>query len=78
MIIRPSSKGDDHLTITVKFHPEIYLNIDVREDGRTEQNSIGQRLMIEDVSGPKHQRCHWQLEKARLNGRFCVGDVRRS
>lgn len=46
VIIRPSSKGSDHLTVTWKVAPEIYQHIDVREEGKENAFSLGQSLWI--------------------------------
>jgi transcription elongation factor SPT6 len=47
-LIRPSSKGRDHLTVTIKFYDSIFLNVDVLEKNRTETSSIGKPLLIEE------------------------------
>lgn len=41
VIIRPSSKGADHLTITWKVADGIYQHIDVREEGKANAFSLG-------------------------------------
>lgn len=46
VIVRPSSKGSDHLTVSWKVCPEIYQHIDVREEGKENAFSLGQSLWI--------------------------------
>ncbi|XP_039292182.1 transcription elongation factor SPT6 isoform X2 [Nilaparvata lugens] len=46
VIIRPSSKGSDHLTVTWKVSDGIYQHIDVREEGKENVFSLGQTLWI--------------------------------
>lgn len=41
VIIRPSSKGSDHLTITWKVADRIYQHIDIREEGKANAFSLG-------------------------------------
>lgn len=45
-IIRPSSKGADHLTITWKVTDSIYQHIDVREENKENAFSLGKSLWI--------------------------------
>ncbi|XP_054274705.1 transcription elongation factor SPT6-like isoform X1 [Macrosteles quadrilineatus] len=45
-IIRPSSKGADHLTVTWKVADGIYQHIDVREEGKENAFSLGTSLWI--------------------------------
>ncbi|XP_071876068.1 transcription elongation factor SPT6 isoform X1 [Bombus fervidus] len=45
-IIRPSSKGFDHLTVTWKVTENIYQHIDVREEGKENAFSLGRSLWI--------------------------------
>ncbi|XP_023245993.1 transcription elongation factor SPT6 isoform X2 [Copidosoma floridanum] len=45
-IIRPSSKGDDHLTVTWKVTEGIHQHIDVREEGKENKYSLGRSLWI--------------------------------
>ncbi|KAF7404787.1 hypothetical protein HZH66_003693 [Vespula vulgaris] len=45
-IIRPSSKGADHLTVTWKVTDNIYQHIDVREEGKENAFSLGHSLWI--------------------------------
>ena len=47
-IIRPSSKGQDHITATWKVYDNIYHHIDIREEGKTNAFSLGQRLWIDN------------------------------
>lgn len=46
VIVRPSSKGADHLTVTWKVADDIYQHIDVREEGKENSFSLGQSLYI--------------------------------
>ncbi|CAG7720260.1 unnamed protein product [Allacma fusca] len=46
VIVRPSSKGADHLTVTWKVCDGIYQHIDVREEGKENAFSLGQSLWI--------------------------------
>lgn len=45
-IIRPSSKGADHLTVTWKVCDDVFQHIDVREEGKENAFSLGQSLWI--------------------------------
>lgn len=45
-IIRPSSKGSDHLTATWKVCNDIYQHIDVREEGKENAFTLGTSLWI--------------------------------
>ncbi|CAF3525255.1 unnamed protein product [Rotaria socialis] len=47
-IVRPSSKATDHLTITWKLVDGVLHNIDVIEKSKTNQFSLGKRLLIID------------------------------
>lgn len=47
-IVRPSSKASDHLTITWKLVDGVLHNIDVIEKSKTNQFSLGKRLLIVD------------------------------
>lgn len=46
VIVRPSSKGSDHLTVTWKIAEGIHQHIDVREKGKENAFSLGQSLWI--------------------------------
>jgi len=46
-IIRPSSKGNNHLTISWKINNNCYQHIDVLEDKKLNEFSIGKRLLID-------------------------------
>ncbi|XP_041097249.1 transcription elongation factor SPT6 isoform X2 [Polyodon spathula] len=46
VIIRPSSKGENHLTITWKVGEGIYQHVDVREEGKENAFSLGHTLWI--------------------------------
>ncbi|XP_053981515.1 transcription elongation factor SPT6-like [Hylaeus volcanicus] len=45
-IIRPSSKGSDHLTVTWKVTDKIHQHIDIREEGKENAFSLGRSLWI--------------------------------
>uniref|UniRef100_A0A8C4RZF9 SPT6 homolog, histone chaperone and transcription elongation factor n=1 Tax=Erpetoichthys calabaricus TaxID=27687 RepID=A0A8C4RZF9_ERPCA len=46
VIIRPSSKGENHLTVTWKVADGIYQHVDVREEGKENAFSLGHTLWI--------------------------------
>uniref|UniRef100_A0A4D5R9G5 Transcription elongation factor SPT6 n=1 Tax=Scolopendra viridis TaxID=118503 RepID=A0A4D5R9G5_SCOVI len=46
VIVRPSSKGTDHLTVTWKVTDGICQHIDIREEGKENTFSLGQSLWI--------------------------------
>uniref|UniRef100_A0A8D8RJL4 Transcription elongation factor SPT6 n=1 Tax=Cacopsylla melanoneura TaxID=428564 RepID=A0A8D8RJL4_9HEMI len=46
VIVRPSSKGADHLTVTWKVADDLYQHIDVREEGKENSFSLGRSLWI--------------------------------
>ena len=46
-LFRPSGKGRDHLTLTIQFFEEIYINIDVLERNKTETSAVGSPLVID-------------------------------
>ena len=46
VIFRPSSKGEDHLTVTWKVSDGIYQHIDVKEKGKINAFSLGSSLWI--------------------------------
>lgn len=46
LVVRPSRKGDDHLSITFKFFGDKYINVDVQERDKKDRFSLGQRLFI--------------------------------
>jgi transcription elongation factor SPT6 len=46
VIVRPSSKGSDHLTATWKICDDVFQHIDVREEGKENAFSLGQSLWI--------------------------------
>ena len=49
-IIRPSSKANDHLTLTWKVHSSIHQHIDIREEGKDNAFSLGHELYINNES----------------------------
>lgn len=46
VVVRPSSKGTEHLTVTWKVADEVYQHIDVREVGKENTFSLGTSLFI--------------------------------
>uniref|UniRef100_A0A8B9HYD8 SPT6 homolog, histone chaperone and transcription elongation factor n=1 Tax=Astyanax mexicanus TaxID=7994 RepID=A0A8B9HYD8_ASTMX len=46
VVIRPSSKGENHLTVTWKVADGIYQHVDVREEGKENAFSLGHTLWI--------------------------------
>ncbi|XP_054723966.1 LOW QUALITY PROTEIN: transcription elongation factor SPT6-like [Uloborus diversus] len=50
VIIRPSSKGNNHLTVTWKVTDGIHQHIDVREEGKENEFSLGHSLIIGNES----------------------------
>ncbi|KAK4008393.1 hypothetical protein OUZ56_013534 [Daphnia magna] len=48
VIVRPSSKGTNHLTVTWKVGEGICQHVDIREEGKENAFSLGQSLMIND------------------------------
>lgn len=46
-IIRPSSKGNNHLTVTWKISRGCYQHVDVIEERKMNEFSIGKRLIID-------------------------------
>uniref|UniRef100_A0A7M4G146 Transcription elongation factor SPT6 n=1 Tax=Crocodylus porosus TaxID=8502 RepID=A0A7M4G146_CROPO len=46
VIIRPSSKGENHLTVTWKVNDGIYQHVDIREEGKENAFSLGSTLWI--------------------------------
>lgn len=51
VIIRPSSKGENHLTVTWKVSDGIYQHVDVREEGKENAFSLGATLWINSEVG---------------------------
>jgi transcription elongation factor SPT6 len=45
-IIRPSSKGEDHLTLTWKVHKGIIQHVDIQEKGKENAFSLGKQLIV--------------------------------
>ena len=45
-LFRPSSKGDDHLTLTWKVHVGINQHVDILEKGKDKPYSLGHQLII--------------------------------
>jgi transcription elongation factor SPT6 len=48
VIVRPSSKGPDHLAVTFKFFDDQYINLDVKEEDKADISSLGRKLKIKD------------------------------
>lgn len=48
-IIRPSRKGTDHLTVTWKVTDGIFQHIDVKEEDKPNDFSLGKRLYIKSI-----------------------------
>jgi transcription elongation factor SPT6 len=48
IVVRPSSSGKDHISITWKVDDGIYQHIDVLEQNKTSEITLGKRLIIED------------------------------
>lgn len=46
VIFRPSSKGDDRLTVTWKVAENVYQHIDIKEEGKINSFSLGTSLWI--------------------------------
>ncbi|KAJ9476993.1 Transcription elongation factor SPT6 [Pseudozyma hubeiensis] len=49
VVVRPSSKGDDHLAVTWKVDDDVYQNIDVMELDKESEYSLGRVLRIEGM-----------------------------
>ncbi|SPO19824.1 probable Transcription elongation factor SPT6 [Ustilago trichophora] len=49
VVVRPSSKGDDHLAVTWKVDDDVYQNIDVTELDKESEYSLGRVLRIEGM-----------------------------
>lgn len=47
-VIRPSSKGADHLAVTFKFYNDLVINLDIKEEDKVDQASLGRRLRLKD------------------------------
>jgi len=45
---RPSSFGNDHLTLTLKFYTDVYVHIDIKEEKKDSDSAIGSKLIISD------------------------------
>ncbi|UYV64588.1 SUPT6H [Cordylochernes scorpioides] len=48
LVIRPSSKAVDHLTLTWKVCDKIHQHVDIREEGKEKAYSLGRSLWIKD------------------------------
>ena len=46
VIFRPSSKGEDRLTVTWKVAENVYQHIDIKEQGKINSFSLGSSLFI--------------------------------
>jgi SH2 domain/Zinc knuckle len=49
-LFRPSSKGNDHITFTMKLFTSVYLHIDIEEEEKPPGASIGERLKISELT----------------------------
>ena len=47
-VFRPSSRGTDHLTCTIKFYDFVYCHLDIIEEGKPADNMLGTRFKIAD------------------------------
>jgi len=47
-VIRPSSRGTDHLTITWKFYKNVYVHLDIKESPKGPNDKIGRKLFLKD------------------------------
>ena len=47
-LFRPSSRGTDHLTCTIKFYDFVYCHLDIIEEGKPADNMLGTRFKIGD------------------------------
>ena len=47
-IIRPSSKGQDHLTASWKMHTDIISHVDILEKDKSTHYSLGKTLIINE------------------------------
>jgi len=59
VIIRPSSKGEDHLTLTWKFADNCLVHLDLREEDKPDKLQLGRQIFIgnevfEDLSDIIH------------------------
>lgn len=50
-IIRPSSKGTDHLTASWKMHTDIINHVDILERDKPNAYSLGKSLFIDEEVG---------------------------
>ena len=48
IVIRPSSRGLNYLTLTWKFYDNIYVHINIKEEGKLNAHSLGKVLSIND------------------------------
>jgi len=46
LVIRPSSRGQDYLTITWKFYDNVYAHINIHEQDKLNARSLGRKLYI--------------------------------
>mmetsp|Transcript_8860 Transcript_8860/g.6192 ORF Transcript_8860/g.6192 Transcript_8860/m.6192 type:complete len:143 (-) Transcript_8860:1415-1843(-) len=45
-VFRPSTRGNDHLTLTWKFYKKAFVHIDIVEQEKQPGSTIGSRLLI--------------------------------
>jgi 3-dehydroquinate synthetase len=72
VIIRPSSKGENHLTVTWKVADSIYQHIDVREEGKENAFSLGHTLWINTEVSSIHRLLHYEAVYACMNKNMCI------
>lgn len=77
VIIRPSSKGENHLTVTWKVSDGIYQHVDIREEGKENAFSLGATLWInsEVRASPFHFTSHSCFQKQAISGCFHLPSV---
>ena len=74
-IIRPSSKGNNHLTVTWKINENCLQHVDVVEERKLNEFSIGKRLIIdgddfEDLDEILARWVHGALGSIQTCGKF--------
>lgn len=70
VIIRPSSKGQDHLTVTWKVTDGIHQHLDVLEKNKVNAFSLGQSLMIGNEEFEDLDEIIGKFLTASVNSRF--------
>lgn len=79
VVVRPSSKGNDHLTVTWKVTDGVNQHIDVREEGKENAFSLGRQLIIgneefEDIDEiiARHVQPMAGFARDVLNFKYCI------